>query len=145
MSKQKTVKEKIYTKKAIRRDFKANWALYLMVVPFMVLTILFAYLPMGGILMAFENFKPKLGIWKSPWVHLKNFQDFFGSIFAWRVIRNTLIISFLQLLICFPAAIIFALLINELNVPVYVAENALRCVAEGTGIMLETPMFGKIG
>ncbi len=115
MSKQKTVKEKIYTKKAIRRDFKANWALYLMVVPFMVLTILFAYLPMGGILMAFENFKPKLGIWKSPWVHLKNFQDFFGSIFAWRVIRNTLIISFLQLLICFPAAIIFALLINELK------------------------------
>ena len=115
MSKQKVKKERKFTGNAIRKDIKSNWGLYLMLIPFMTFIILFAYLPMGGVLMAFENYKPKLGIMKSPWIHLKNFQDFFGSIFAWRVIRNTLVISFLQLLICFPAAIIFALLINELK------------------------------
>lgn len=112
---QKVKETKKFTGKAIRRDFKANWALYLMLIPFLTLIILFAYLPMGGVIMAFENYKPKLGLLGSPWVHLNNFRDFFDSVFAWRVIKNTLIISFLQLLICFPAAIIFALLINELK------------------------------
>jgi putative aldouronate transport system permease protein len=104
-----------FTRKAIVRDWKQHWMLYLMAVPLIAFFIIFAYLPMGGVLMAFENYKPKLGILGSQWVGLANFADFFSSVFAWRVIRNTLIISVLQLIISFPLTIIFALLLNELK------------------------------
>lgn len=118
-----------FTRKAMAKDWKRNRILYLMLLPMVVFFIVFAYLPMGGLLMAFENYKPKTGIFGSTWVGLQNFKDFFGSVFAWRVIRNTLIISFLQLLISFPATIIFALLLNELK------ENAFK-----KGIQLITYM-----
>lgn len=86
-----------------------------MVLPAVVFYIVFHYIPMGGLLMAFENFKPKLGFFASPFVGLKNFQDFFGSAFAGRTIRNTLILSLLQIGIEFPLTILFALLLNELR------------------------------
>ena len=70
---------------------------------------------MGGLLMAFENYKPARGLLGSEFVGLKNFADFFGSIYAWRVIRNTLILSLLQLGIEFPFTIFFALMLNELG------------------------------
>ena len=108
-----------FTRRAIARDWKRNRILYLMLLPMVVFFIVFAYLPMGGLLMAFENYKPKTGIFGSAWVGLQNFKDFFGSVFAWRVIRNTLIISLLQLAISFPATIIFALLLNELKENVF--------------------------
>ena len=72
-------------------------------------------MPMGGLLMAFENYKPNKGFLGSDFVGLKNFMDFFGSPFAFRTIRNTLVISFLQLIIEFPLVIVFALLINEIK------------------------------
>lgn len=103
-----------FTWTAIKKDMRQHWALYLMAVPLITFFILFAYLPMGGLMMAFENYKPNLGFFGSPMVGFKNFIDFFGSPFAYRTIRNTLIISFLQLLIEFPLTIVFALLINEL-------------------------------
>ena len=109
------MKQRKFTRKAIKRDFRQNWMLYVMLLPLLTFFIVFAYAPMGGILMAFENYKPKLGLLHSKWIWFDNFKDFFTSVFAGRVIRNTLIISFLQLIICFPAAIIFALLINELK------------------------------
>jgi len=71
-------------------------------------------MPMGGIVMGFQNFNPAKGIFGSEWVGLKHFQDFFGSTFAWRAIRNTLIISLMDLLINFPLPIIFAVLLNEI-------------------------------
>jgi putative aldouronate transport system permease protein len=70
---------------------------------------------MAGLLMAFENYKIKLGIFRSPWVGLQNFKDFFGSIYFARLIGNTLKISFLQLVIEFPTTIVFALLLNEVK------------------------------
>lgn len=109
------IKERKFTRKSIKRDFKTNWSLYLMLLPLIAFFAVFAYAPMGGVIMAFENYKPKLGLLKSDWIWFQNFKDFFSSVFAGRVIRNTLIISFLQLIICFPAAIIFALLLNELK------------------------------
>ena len=113
------MKTRKFTKRAIVKDFKTNKFLYLMAIPLIAFFVIFAYLPMGGLLMAFEDFKPKLGILGSPFVGLDNFADFFSSIFAARVIRNTLIISFLQLIIEFPLTIIFALLINELKDGLY--------------------------
>lgn len=106
-------KERKYTKAAIKKDFQRNWKLYLMIIPAIVCLILFAYMPMGGLLMAFENYKPKSGIFGSQWVGLKHFKDFFTSFYFPRTMKNTLWISFLQLAIEFPATIIFALLLNE--------------------------------
>lgn len=108
-----------YSLYAIGRDLTKNWRLYLMVVPLLAFFIIFAYAPMGGLLMAFENYKPKLGFFRSEFIGLQNFKDFFDSIYAWRLIRNTLVISLLQLCIEFPVTIIFALLLNEIKAEGY--------------------------
>ena len=104
-----------FTKKAIIKDFRRNKYSYLMAVPGIIFIILFCYLPMFGLLLAFENYKPKLGVFGSPFVGLKHFSDFFHAIYFTRVLKNTLILSLLQLLIEFPVTIIFALLLNEVR------------------------------
>lgn len=109
------MKERKFTWLAIKKDVRQHWALYLMAVPLIAFFIIFAYMPMGGLLMAFENYRPNKGIFGSEFVGLQNFMDFFNSPYAPRVIRNTLIISFLQLLIEFPLVIVFALLVNEIK------------------------------
>ena len=75
------MKTRKFTKRAIVKDFKTNKFLYLMAIPLIAFFVIFAYLPMGGLLMAFEDFKPNLGILGSPFVGLDNFADFFSSIF----------------------------------------------------------------
>ena len=104
-----------FTWSNIKKDLVKNWPLFIMVLPAVAFYIIFHYIPMGGLLMAFENFKPKLGFFNSPFVGMKNFADFFGSAFAGRTIRNTLILSLLQIGIEFPLTILFALLLNELR------------------------------
>ena len=104
-----------YSWSNIKKNTARNWPLIIMVLPALAFYILFHYVPMGGLLMAFEDFKPKLGLFGSPFVGLENFADFFNSVFAWRTIRNTLILSLLQICIEFPITIIFALLLNELR------------------------------
>ena len=99
----------------ISRDFRKNWPLMLMLLPTIVFFIVFCYIPMVGLLMAFEDFKPNLGLFRSEFVGLENFTTFFTSVFCWRVIRNTLWLSVLQLIIVFPFTILFALLLNELG------------------------------
>jgi putative aldouronate transport system permease protein len=92
-----------------------NWQIYLLAVPIVVYFIIFSYIPMAGIVMAFQRFNPRLGYLRSPWVGLDNFRDFFGSYYFWRLIRNTFLISFLNLVFAFPCPIIFALLLNEVK------------------------------
>jgi len=70
---------------------------------------------MVGLLMAFQNYKPQLGFFRSPFVGFKHFQDFFQSYYFWRLLKNTFLISFFDLLIGFPLPIIFALLLNEVR------------------------------
>lgn len=111
----KNKKLKKFTREAIRKDFKKYKVAYLMALPAIVMVILFNYLPMFGLVMGFENYKPKTGIFGSDFIGLENFIDFFKSIYFGRVVSNTLILSFLQILIEFPAAIIFALLLNEVR------------------------------
>lgn len=101
--------------KKIFGDVKHNCALYIMVLPVVVYYVVFHYLPMAGLVMAFEDFKPKLGLWKSPFVGLENFRDFFSSIYFGRTVSNTLAISGLELVISFPVTILFALLLNEIR------------------------------
>ena len=84
--------------------------LYLMLLPGLLYFILFRYVPMGGLVIAFKDFSPFKGIWGSPWVGFQQFQKFFDTPDFLRLLRNTLGISLLQLVIYFPAPIILSLL-----------------------------------
>nr|WP_246608941.1 ABC transporter permease subunit [Paenibacillus agaridevorans] len=86
-----------------------------MLIPVVLYFIVFHYKPMYGAIIAFKDFKPFLGIGDSPWVGFKHFQQFFESYFFVRILRNTIVISLYQLIFGFPAAIILALLLNELK------------------------------
>ncbi|HIR34818.1 MAG TPA: sugar ABC transporter permease [Candidatus Faecimorpha stercoravium] len=100
------------------KDMKRNWPLYLMVLPVVIFYILFCYKPIVGIIIAFKDYKPNLGIWGSPWTSqygLYHFISFFDSIFFARVCINTIMISLYSLVFGFPAPIILALLMNELR------------------------------
>lgn len=86
-----------------------------MLLPVMIYYVIFHYLPMFGVVIAFQNFKPAKGLTGSKWVGFKHFIDFFDGPYAWRLIRNTLLLSFYQILIGFPAPILLALLFNEMR------------------------------
>lgn len=99
----------------VKRDFRQNWAVYLMLLPVVAWFFIFCYMPMGGIIMAFENYKFGKGLLGSQWVGFKNFTDFFGSYYFTRLLGNTLALSIYDLCVSFPASIIFALLLNEVH------------------------------
>ena len=96
-------------------DVKRNKGLYIILIQVLLYFAIFAYLPMFGLVMAFENYTPKGGFLGSQFVGFKHFADFFGSVYFGRLIRNTLLISILNLVVGFPAPIIFALLLNEVS------------------------------
>ena len=100
---------------ALKKDLKRNYSLYLIFLPTVIFFVIFSYGPMVGLLMAFQNYKPQLGFFRSPFVGFKHFQDFFQSYYFWRLLKNTFLISFLDLLVGFPLPIIFALLLNEVR------------------------------
>ncbi len=101
--------------KVIKKDIRRNYPLYLIILPTLIYFLVFSYGPLVGLLMAFENYKPKLGFFGSEFVGLKHFRDFFGSYYFLRLLRNTFLISFYDLIAGFPAPIIFALLLNEVR------------------------------
>lgn len=94
----------------IGRDLPA----YLLILPAFITLIIFHYLPLYGVLIAFQEYNPYKGILGSPWVGLANFKYFLLDYNYWRVMRNTIIINFYNLIFEFPAPIIFALLLNEI-------------------------------
>jgi putative aldouronate transport system permease protein len=99
----------------LRRDMQRNWSLYLLVLPVILFYALFCYKPMYGALIAFKDFSPGRGFAGSPWVGLEHFIRFFNSPYFFRLLRNTFLISFYNLLFGFPAPIILALLLNEVR------------------------------
>ncbi|MCY3780404.1 MAG: ABC transporter permease subunit [Chloroflexi bacterium] len=102
-----------------RRLLKRIWFFrfyYLLALPGILYFIIFHYIPMFGIVIAFKDISPfggAAGIIEAPWVGLKHFNRFFSSIFFWNVIENTVVISGLKIIFGFPAPIIFALMLNE--------------------------------
>jgi len=96
-------------------NLKRDRYLWLLVIPCIAYFIIFQYIPMGGLVIAFKDFRPIRGIWGSAWVGLRNFTDFFSSPFFYRLLRNTLLLNFYGVLWGFPVPIIFALLVNELR------------------------------
>lgn len=96
-------------------DIRKNKLLYVMLLPVLLYYIVFHYAPMYGAMIAFKDFSPRLGIWGSDWVGFEHFREFFTGPYFWRTIKNTVLISFYQLLFGFPAPIVLALLLNELK------------------------------
>lgn len=103
-------------KRALRQTLYRERYLLLMFLPVAVYYIIFCYLPMAGLAMAFQNFKLGsgfAGLFTSEFVGLKWFKQFFNSVFAWRLIRNTFLLSFYSLIFGFPIPIIFAICITQ--------------------------------
>lgn len=98
-----------------KKSLRQNYELYLLTIPVVVYFIIFAYLPMYGIQIAFKDFSPALGIDKSPWVGLKHLNIFLDSYYFWRLIKNTVGISAYSILIGIPAPIILAILFQEIR------------------------------
>ena len=97
-----------------KRKVKRFLGLYVLILPAILYVLIFSYGPMYGIIMAFENFKPKLGYLGSEWVGLKHFQRFISHPDFWKMLKNTISIS-LYSLATFPCAIILAIMINEVK------------------------------
>jgi len=89
--------------------------LYLMLIPGLVLLIIFRYIPMAGLVIAFKEYNVFQGIWESPWVGFQHFINLFTAPDFMNILRNTFIISFYKILFGFPAPIILAILLNEIN------------------------------
>ena len=102
-------------KRRFRKDWKRFRQVYLMLFPVLLYYIIFHYIPMLGIVIAFQDYKPALGVFNSDWVGLEHFIGFFSGPFAWRLIRNTVLLSVYQILFTFPMPILLALLLNEMR------------------------------
>ncbi|MNI20186.1 putative multiple-sugar transport system permease YteP [compost metagenome] len=96
-------------------DIRKNKLLYIMLLPVLLYYVIFHYAPMYGAMIAFKDFSPRLGIWGSEWVGFEHFQTFFTGPYFWRTIKNTIMISFMELIFGFPAPILLALLLNEVK------------------------------
>lgn len=96
-------------------DYKKHSLLFLMLLPTVLYFIIFHYLPMYGVTIAFKDYYILKGIMGSEWVGLKHFKDVFSGLFFWPVFRNTLIISVYKLLFGFIAPIGLAILLNEVS------------------------------
>lgn len=92
-----------------------NYQLYLFLLPALIYFIVFHYVPMYGVLIAFKDFVATKGIMGSPWVGLKHFERFFDSYQFWSLIKNTLGLSVTQLVVGFPLPIFLALMLNQMR------------------------------
>ena len=100
---------------ALRQSIKAHPWIYVMMLPGVLYFLVFSYLPMFGLVIAFQRFNPFQGILHSRWAGIANFQRFFDSIYLWRLIRNTVLLNAYGMLLGFPAPIILALMLNEIR------------------------------
>ena len=98
-----------------KRKIKSNIPLYVLLFPSIILLIIFAYIPMLGLVIAFKDYSPENGILNSPWVGFKYFTQFFNSVQFGTTMMNTLKISIYSILVGFPLPILLALLCNQLR------------------------------
>ena len=129
------------------------WPASLLLIPVVAWYLVFCYLPMGGLVIAFKRFSAIRGIGASPWVGWENFERLFASAAFLQSVRNTIIISALNLLIGFPLPIIFAVLLNEITCAPfkklvqtvsYLPHFISWSVAGGMVYMLLSPSTGAI-
>ncbi len=93
--------------------------LYLLALPGLLFFLVFKYIPMWGVLIAFQDYSPYAGFWHSPWVGWEHFHRFFSNPDFFRLFRNTMAINLLNLVFFFPLPIVLSLLLNELRSMAY--------------------------
>ena len=101
--------------KSLKRRIIDNWQLYVMLLVPVILTVIYKYIPMYGIQIAFRDYKASRGMFGSEWVGLEWFERFFTAPTCGRMIKNTVVLSFFSLLWGFPIPIILALMLNQLR------------------------------
>ncbi|MCI9442529.1 MAG: sugar ABC transporter permease [Ruminococcus sp.] len=105
----------ITLERSLKKRIMDNWQLYAMLLIPIVLTIIFKYIPMYGIQIAFRDYKASRGMWGSEWVGLEWFARFFSAPTCTRMIKNTVLLSLFSLLWSFPIPIILALMLNQMR------------------------------
>jgi len=103
-----------FKKSSALRYFYRNKYLYLLLAPCVIYFLVFNYMPMYGLIIAFKDFKFSKGIMDSAWIGFQNFKYLFGLSDFYRVLWNSIFLSLLKLVICFPIPIILSLLLNEI-------------------------------
>ncbi len=101
----------------LSRAWRRDRALWLLALPGMAAVIIFSYLPIYGLILAFKDYNPSLGYLGSEWVGFKHFARLFNDPFFVRTLRNTVVLGALTIVIAFPAPILYALMLNELRLP----------------------------
>ena len=133
---------------------KEHKMLYLLMLPGLLYFILFRYLPMFGLVIAFKDYNIFRGIWASDWVGLENFKELVSSRDFWNVMKNTLSISFAKILIGFPIPVLLAILLNEIRhvkfrkitqTCIYLPHFLSWVVIGGIMLNLFSPVFGLAG
>lgn len=94
---------------------RKHWILYLMLLPCMIYFVIFKYIPMGGLLLAFKEFKFNMSLIESPWVGFQYFETFFSNYQFPLLLRNTIVVGLIKILFEFPFPIILALMLNEVK------------------------------
>lgn len=115
MANKKSVPKQKTDFKALAKKLWEQRYLQMMAIPGIIWMIIFNYIPMGGLVIAFKKYKITASISEAQWVGLKYFKEFFQDSNCLNIITNTLGISLLKLFIAFPLPIIFALLLNEIR------------------------------
>jgi putative aldouronate transport system permease protein len=124
------------------KKMKVDFPLWLFVLPGMVLTFIFSYIPMYGVQIAFRNYNAKLGFFNSHWVGLKYFERFFHSPYFADTISNTLILSLYALIAGFPIPILFALMLNSFRHKKY--KKIIQTVTYAPNFISTVVMCGMI-
>lgn len=101
------------------KEIWKNRAIYLLLLPGLVWMFVFAYMPMGGLSLAFKSFDARLGIWRSPWSGLENFKYLFRDPAFFNAVERTLMINIGKLLVTFPVPVFLALMFNEIRMKKY--------------------------
>lgn len=102
-------------KRNLRKRIAKNKMIYLMITPGLLYLFIYKYLPMYGLIISFQDYKPYLGISGSEWVGFEHFRRLFTSPDFWMILKNTLMLFGLQIVIFFPIPIIIALMLNEIR------------------------------
>lgn len=109
------IKKPKYKRLKSLKKITKHYELYLFLLPMLVYFIVFHYIPMYGVQIAFKDYLPSIGIWNSPWAGFEHFTRFFNSYYFTSIIKNTLYISIYSMVAAFPIPIILALLLNEVK------------------------------
>lgn len=142
------------SRKKLWKSMKEHKMLYLMMLPGLLYFVLFRYLPMFGLVIAFKDYDIFRGIWESEWVGLQNFKDLMSSSDFWNVMKNTLVISLTKIVVGFPIPVLLAILLNEIkNVKfkritqtcIYLPHFLSWVVIGGIMLNLFSPVFGLAG